>query len=215
MKQKGYIQIAVICFILILEILLFFYLSLGRKPHVSTISNNATQLSTSPTITTAPLKTNELNISYLGIEYSNVNIGQKVGNLVVKNIIPDPKTFKPTNSSNEITDDIVIKFNGEISVSGTYTNYQVANSIMSGQVCFNVQKQDLYKFPVIITSTSNQNIILSEEFFCFDNRKLAKNEFSPEGSSGQASIIINDFQIFARSIDGWDSATLISVSKKY
>jgi len=81
-----------------------------------------------------------------------------------------------------------IGFSGETTITGTYHNDGVDTQTgFGGQVCFDdLDEQSKDKIPSFVW---NDRYIR----FCFSNQELAREIFKPEGSTGIATIVIDDY----------------------
>lgn len=140
-------------------------------------------------------------------------IESKVGDIIAGMTINFIKTFdgfdiQPIIENQPSIDNLSIGFSGETTITGTYHNDKVdLQTGFGGQVCFNdLDEESKAKIPSIVWD--------NETYFCFNNQDLAKELFSPEGSSGIATIVIDDYIINRLSAEVTDMARLVKVISK-
>ncbi|MFC1616292.1 S-layer homology domain-containing protein [Patescibacteria group bacterium] len=101
--------------------------------------------------------------------------------------------------------DIMVKFDGELIVSGDYIHYDDSDPIVGELVCIFVDAESSDKLPRGVLDDR-------ETWFCLDNVEEANPEFYPIGSAGTATIKIEDF--IYRFSDGamvFNTASLVQV----
>ncbi len=99
-------------------------------------------------------------------------------------------------------------FSGKITVTGRYIYYEKDAGILNDIVCLdNIRESDVKKFPKFADDER-------DVWFCFSNQELAKKLFGPEGSSGQATIEIDNYTIDMMESEVWNTAELIRVINK-
>lgn len=126
--------------------------------------------------------------------------GDRIGDMRMVSMGPLPGIQGPFGYDN-----IFAKFRGSVTVSGEYGYFR---SDLSGtdEVCFTVtDAEDLTKIPRLAAYPAGT---IS---FCFSNIGLAKEEFGPEYGSGQATIVIDDYEIRSAPAEVGDQARLVSV----
>lgn len=138
----------------------------------------------------------------------DIKVGDKVGDMTVASIAPfdgaagtDPTAMHVSNIS--------IKFSGETTLTGVY-EYQALNpATNSGElVCFSdLDEASQNKIPNILWSDRPNR-------FCFSNQDLAKENFQPSGSSGDATIVIDDYTVNKTPQQVVDVARLVRVVEK-
>jgi hypothetical protein len=101
-----------------------------------------------------------------------------------------------------------ITFKGQAEVTGDYTYHEESDAFLAGSVCLrNLTQESLEKLPTIM-GTSADNI-----WFCFKNEE-AQAEFGPQGSTGTATVVIDDYYIPLIESEVWKMATLVEVVEK-
>lgn len=126
---------------------------------------------------------------------NDVKVGDTFGSMKVVSI--QPYTAGTTISQ----DNYRIKFTGNISVNGTYTNHN--EGILSGQICMgNLDKEFLAKIPKASTDTRSV-------WFCFDNLADAQDRF-PQAGSGRTTVMIGNYTINSAPAEVFNTATLIT-----
>lgn len=217
MKPKEFLLIVILSCVLVAVILKLSIFKSKQNMKVTTETTTAfTTIIPKPTPTVILYPTskplpdyfNQVNIFYKNKKYSSVKIGEKIDDLIVKSINPNPATYKKSNNTNLI-DDITILFDGEVSLRGKYVNGSLEPAILSDETCFYVDKDQLQLIPRFEGDPRNDDV-----WFCFDNTDFAQKEFSPKGSKGNATIVINDYFIIYRGMMVWNTATLVSVKNK-
>ncbi|MFA5820840.1 MAG: hypothetical protein WC873_01930, partial [Candidatus Gracilibacteria bacterium] len=141
----------------------------------------------------------ELSATNNVFTFDTIKVGDQIGTMIVQFIQP-ASNGPVTNNSNEIL------FTGETEISGTYTNIPEGDGMQTG-VCFNLDENSTKKIPTIDWRKKISN-------FCFTNQGKAATELGPSGSTGTATIIIDNYQ--SRNLDGgvWDIANLVEVISK-
>ncbi len=120
-----------------------------------------------------------------------VKVGDKIGDMTVNSV-----------------DDSGVGFNGEVLISGKYKyGIEDKNQSLAYMVCFYPDSYSLKLIPKEVNSASHG-------WFCFDDQKLAKERFEPEGSSGRAEITIDNYWYTNYENEGdatvyWDKASLV------
>lgn len=137
-------------------------------------------------------------------KFDKIKTGDIVVGMVIKFIKPFSKELlTPTEN------DVTIGFSGKITVSGEYHYYgDDPSGFLSNTVCFdNLDEQSQTKIPKMIGD--DRNI-----WFCFSNQELARNLFNPQGASGMATIVIDDYVINILPAEVTNTAKLIKIISK-
>ena len=101
-----------------------------------------------------------------------------------------------------------IYFSGEAEITGSYDYYGEDQAFFGGLVCMReLNEQSLAKLPKNIGDARNI-------WFCFSNQDLAKTELGPIGSSGLATVTIDNYVVDNRESEVWNVARLINVMNK-
>lgn len=137
-------------------------------------------------------------------KFGEVKVGDKVADMAIKFIKPFSDDVLTSTKDN-----VSIGFSGEITISGKYHYYgNDPSGFLSDAVCFDsLDEQSQVKIPKMI---GDERSI----WFCFGNQELAKSSFSPRGSSGTATIAINDYTINILPAEVTNIAKLIKVISK-
>lgn len=139
----------------------------------------------------------------------DVKEGSKVDGMTVKSIEPFDKNNADENSKNIYVNNVAIKFSGETSITGTY-DYREANpAAQAGDlVCFyGLNEASRARIPSLLWSDQDAR-------FCFSNQDAAKEAFGPVGSTGKATIVIDDYTINKLPANIVDVARLVRVEQK-
>lgn len=105
-----------------------------------------------------------------------------------------------------------VRFEGQQTITGKYTYYdQVEDSAVynpSHTVQFYATPSDQLPFGDVNYTSSKSG------FVCFENEEFAKSSFGPVGSSGTATVVINNYRLFYEVSEGCSQAELVSVVQK-
>jgi hypothetical protein len=120
---------------------------------------------------------------------AKVKVGDVIAGMKVKFIkTSDGEYIQSTVGHPPSIYNLSIGFSGETTIMGTYHNDGVdIQTGFGGQVCFDdLDEQSKDKIP---SFEWNDRYIR----FCFSNQELAKEIFKPEGNTGTATIVIDDY----------------------
>ncbi|MEX2355634.1 MAG: hypothetical protein WD535_01240 [Thermaerobacterales bacterium] len=132
----------------------------------------------------------------------SVQAGDMVGDLKVLSVEP----FE-ADAPDEIQPNIRVQFAGQMMVSGTY-HYFDEGELYRDFVCFDPDDAGALAVP-------RAEELPDWSFFCFDNQEMAKDVFGPTGSSGAATVVIQDYDFSAYPSDmAYNLATLLEVTNK-
>jgi hypothetical protein len=135
----------------------------------------------------------------------------KVGDIIAEMKVKFIRSFEgydiPPNYLS--VNDLSIGFSGETTITGAYQNRKTdPYTGADPKVCFgDLDEQSKDKIPSIIWS-------VDYGVFCFSNQNLARESFSPEGSTGIATIVIDDYTINKLPAEVTDMARLVKVISK-
>lgn len=133
-------------------------------------------------------------------DLSQAKIGDKVVGMTIKNLNLAEEDILPFGSS--------VAFTGETQITGKYMYYPKNTAFVEDSVCFSDLSSDsIAKMPQIIGISRSTS-------FCFRNVEKAQSEFGPEGSSGTATIKIDDYLLVTYEKEVWNTATLVDVISK-
>lgn len=126
----------------------------------------------------------------------DLKVGEKIKSLTVSSL--DTSDLKYDGW-------FVISFSGQLTLSGTYKNYDPMGEAPFGDVCFDVATTDLSKLPDI-KEVKNKNL------FCFSDITYAKTQLKGDGT---ATIVIDNLTYGVVPKGGWRSnAELVSLLGK-
>ncbi len=105
-------------------------------------------------------------------------------------------------------DNVFASFSGQVTLTGAY-DYSINDMTGTAMACFTLtDPKERQKLPVLATQT-DQNTR-----FCFKNIEKAKEIFGPSYGEGQATIIINGYELWHAGTEVVSQATLLSASMK-
>lgn len=150
--------------------------------------------SLSPTSYPIPNPENKFNLD-------EVKVGDKIVGMTVKSIEPFEK------SRNFSKHNISIKFTGEATITGKYFYLGGPDSLFPENiaVCFELD------------ATSSKLMPQKDGYkiwFCFNNDDFARTMFNPAGSSGRATITIDNYTMNIFPSEVWDTADLVRIISK-
>lgn len=141
------------------------------------------------------------------VDFEKIKAGDTFGDMVVVSVKPVRENMTQLPAS----ENIIIHFQGAVEITGKYAYYD-DNAYFGAMVCFSkLDRQSLNKMPILTAVEASESAI-SE--FCFDNQDYAETLFAPKGSSGDATIIIDNYVFISYPTEGWNSAKLIKVISK-
>lgn len=138
-----------------------------------------------------PLKENEFRLSSL-------SVGDIVAGLKVKEVSP----FRSEEAIS--SENYAIGFTGKTELSGIYTYNDDEAAFTANTVCFEVDEDSLKKLPTFFQE-------IPKNFFCFSNGAFAKKSFKKKGSTGKATIVIDNLNLVSYPREVWNSAELVKV----
>jgi len=128
-------------------------------------------------------------------DINNIKVGDKIASMTVVSIMPY-KSYNPLLEGN-----YKIKFNGKIEITGHYIYYGEGD-MLENKICFdNLDNASKIKMPQLKGDDR-------EIWFCFNNENFAKDAFQPKGSSGKATILIDNYTINMYGSEVWNTADL-------
>ncbi|MBI5728419.1 MAG: hypothetical protein HY984_01550, partial [Candidatus Magasanikbacteria bacterium] len=143
------------------------------------------------------LKNNEIDIGTL-------KIGDKLPNgMAVASVAP-------AGEESGVADHWRAVFKGKAVISGEYFYTKDGNPLTDGQVCFKPDEESEKVLPKINgAGIENRNGVL-----CFSNQETTKLRYGPLGSRGQATIVIDNFELSASPAGNFSAAELIKTIEK-
>lgn len=140
----------------------------------------------------------------------DVKPGDKIGDMTILSIGAFSANMEaPAKNLPMSIDNVIIKYKGEVEVSGDYRYYKEGEGIIADIVCMdNLDSASIAKLPKVEGSQKTNYL------FCFSNDSEAKKQFGPAGSSGKATVVIADYVNVYYPAAGWDTARLVKVVKK-
>ena len=145
---------------------------------------------------------NELMASHEYIA-DQLKVGDKVARMTVAAISKkNPEIDLPLSLNIEVT------FTGQETATGTYTYYKEADSVYNGNmVCFtDIDEKSRQYIPILQDD--------ERYYFCFINQDFAREQFGPVGSTGIATVVIDNYIDIHFPSEGWNTAELVSVVSK-
>jgi hypothetical protein len=135
-------------------------------------------------------------------EVEKIQVGDKIAGLQVTSVAPFDAAY-----SKIAADNAYVNFSGKATVSGTFHNYYSQEvGFFYDQVCFDVDESSRQKLPQISGDERTP-------WFCFSNNDFARKQFSPDGSAGNATIVIDKYNLVSYPSEVWNSAELIEVKE--
>ena len=137
------------------------------------------------------------------IHLATAKPGDKVHDMVVKSIEPYEKSKALT------TGNVHVVLTGKITITGRYSYYDTGPlNALDGTVVFSdLDDSSKAKLPQI-------KGLKKRMFFVFRNQELAQELLGPRGSSGYATVSIDNYEIQNYSGQVWDTAELMKVIEK-
>lgn len=99
-----------------------------------------------------------------------------------------------------------IDFKGEVTISGKFEHHEADAELIGAAVSFEPDEQSVRKIPQL--KQANRVV-----WFLFSNYDEAAKQFGPPGSSGEATITIDNYKINFAPIATWDTAELKEVKQ--
>lgn len=162
------------------------------------------------------LATNQLNKP---AAYSNdfvieqIQSGHKVRDMVLVKKVPYSSELE---GKIPVSSNVTMQFKGEVQITGSYFFSAPMGVVGEGGkvkskdykwVCISgLDEQSLNKLPHPVEKTNGT-------VFCFDNNDYAFEQFSPVGSKGRATVVIDNYTINIYPSEVHDTATLVRVAK--
>jgi hypothetical protein len=138
----------------------------------------------------------------------DVKVSDKIGDMTIVSVDPFSKFMDPNSNSPVSSDNVIIKYAGQIQVNGNYTYYKEGEGILADIVCMdNLDQASLAKFPIMEVSPGNERTT----WFCFSNDAEAKKQFGPVGRRGKATVVIDEYTNVHYPTEAWDTAKLVKV----
>ena len=129
-----------------------------------------------------------------------IKVGQKIAGLEVASASVDSLEWSDEPG-------LAAQFKGEVTLSGTYTHYE-NSPLLDHEIVFAVDEASSHKLPRL-------NIDKRDNLFVFTNHDRAEDELGPGGSSGRATIVIDNFNIYyVPNSDSLNYAELVQVMEK-
>lgn len=140
-------------------------------------------------------------------DYSQIKVGEKIGNMTVSATGSQPATTAADGST--VAAYQYAQFTGNLQLTGTYTYYNQNDQFLANQVCFSsLDAASLAKLPVEV-----ERFELQDHQFCFENQDLARTVFGTPGSTGPATIEISNFSSNNAEFEAWPTAKLEKIIK--
>ncbi|HBX23350.1 MAG TPA: hypothetical protein DEF34_06960 [Desulfotomaculum sp.] len=145
----------------------------------------------------APNKDAELSNIF---EVEKIKVGQKIAGLEVTSASVDSLEWSEEPG-------LVAEFKGQVTLGGTYTHFE-NSPLLDHEIIFEVDEASAHKLPRL-------NIDKRDNVFVFTNHDRAEDELGPKGSSGGATIVVDNFNIYyVPNSDSLNYAELVQVMEK-
>lgn len=133
-------------------------------------------------------------------DLAHAKVGDEVAGMKIAQLDLAEKSLLPWGSK--------VTFKGQTEVTGEYTYYDDDEPFLGGNVCLrNLTEESLDQLPKVIGDSR-------DVWFCFSNFEEAQAEFGPAGSTGTATVMIDDYYIPMIEGEAWKVATLVKVVEK-
>ncbi len=195
----------------------FFYFLSGDKIYKFACTSMGVNYEENAKMCEALVKEKIQNLPWIPIiNLEKAKVGDKIGKLTIESIMPFSK--KHMQDSAERIEEFLpfgyenfsIVFTGETLMKGSYQFYGENEPFVFNEVCIQVKEA----IPMIPIIKINGEIVKSD-YFCFSNQELARKLFFPQGSSGEAEVIVDSYEIVSYPSEVWNIANLVKVVKKY
>lgn len=134
----------------------------------------------------------------------DVEVGDRVANMEIVSMEPVSEDYGTVSKDNA-----EIQFSGWTYLTGYYEYYTTADGEFTNTVCFSVNDTySLRKMPRVIGAEAMP-------YFCFSNSVFAGGELGPIGSSGMATIAIENYLLKIFPAEVTSLAELVYVAEKY
>lgn len=132
--------------------------------------------------------------------YDTIKVGDKVGEMTVEEFQQARYELEDMSEDN-----FSVYFTGEVTVTGTYTHYGEEDyAFFYNIICFDdLDKESLQKMPALLDNR--------DTWFCFENTVPEAEAFFPEGSTGEATIVIDSYGFHYYPSEGYHLANLVEV----
>lgn len=134
--------------------------------------------------------------------FDNIEVGDEIAGMKIEAINIAREGYIDFSFEN-----VAISFSGETELTGTYNYYDDDVAFLYDSVCFDVDEDSYSKMPRMVENDR-------DPWFCFYDQGKAKEAFGPKGSSGKATIIIDDYAFISYPSEGSDGARLVKVISK-
>lgn len=188
-NQKGFSAAVLLLLVIIIGIIGFagWYVYNSNNKAGKTLENSiktTNPVKSTPTPSTNVISNHPQNALF---DATTVKVGDKVAGMTVSE--------KPSNYA--------IYFTGQATITGHYTLDPEDNPFTGGLVCMHeIDEASLHYLPK--DQTDERNV-----WFCFDNNDEAKNIL--KGDEGDVTVVIDNYEIYLRHAEVWNTATLISL----
>ncbi len=141
----------------------------------------------------------------------NVKVGDTIAGMTVKSVSP---FFKDRSDQPIGIENAKIAFVGQATVTGQYHYYNDNVGFFYDTVCFDsLDPASQLKIPTLYNEYTDIGASLSYRRFCFSNQEFAKTEFTPQDSSGIATITIDNYQVEGCGCETVDQTQLVRVEE--
>ena len=129
-----------------------------------------------------------------------IKVGQKIAGLKVTSASVDSLEWSDEPG-------LAAQFEGEVTLSGTYAHFE-NSPLLEHEIVFEVDEASAHKLPRL-------NIDKRDNLFVFINHDRAEDELGPRGTSGRATIVVDNFNIYyVPNSDSLNYAELVQVMEK-
>lgn len=196
-KYTWYSKLAAIIFFIGILPIWVFYLGMQYQQAMDAKRSMPIVLETS--VKNQPAKTyTNVNVSRNNLQ--NIRKGDKIGPMTVVSV----GRLNPKRTDIPLSLNARMVFSGTVTVSGTYHHYGPNEDFTAGEVCFNQLDQTSENKLPKFTDDGGQS------FFCFSNKATARATFGPQGSVGQATVTIKNYNLVYMESEVWNTAELVS-----
>jgi len=221
MLQPGYSPLTVFGRIVLVLFTVLIFSFLGAKlalDYQASLESEEAEEATQATPTTTETVTTSASPTATPVEtgatldnpfdVTEVEVGDTVAGMSIVSVGP----WKQSSTMGLGVDNAEIRFEGEVTISGTYTYYG-NDGILSDVVGFQPDASSLEKFP---QASGDSRAV----WFLFSNQSAARKVFGPatdevtKGYDGEATLTIKNYAIILSGSEATNLAELVSVTSK-
>lgn len=147
---------------------------------------------------------NSLRFTDNGYKIETLQAGDTVAGMTVEEINWQGK--EEQLQEGQVPDGFSVQFSGTATLSGEYYYFD-DTGMLGDEVCFGADNFTIINLP-------RSQVASSYPWLCFSNKEFAQQQFGPEGSEGEATIIIDDYYDIVAGMGGSLKAKLVEVIEK-